>query len=836
MADAIWSVPLHCEANHLDTHATVPTPFTDARNYKRKSIDEHDECSFVEDLLYLNQERKDSQSTQHSLHSQNAQNVQNDNLFVNVELGSTRTSAIGLNAVKNASYAESKIKESSSAKNHQNFGPPGELSLESPLNEIQRYQLSLLKKSNPACPKAPKVSITSDKHEGEDQTGDNSDEPKLKTASDEAKIGISLKENIHPLNNSTQGKMQERHLLIKPRRNYSDLHASQMDDSNANNENLLRSNEQTPGGKDALVRCGHFSNGHRIPSFVDLKKGDRMNQPNSSFQYEGEGTKSTPPNNKPTKEPLNNGYLPKGAAPEWRDETVVGDKPSSQMGEGKYKATPNSMGELAFKKSSLTCREGLFENYSYANMGEANEVNEASEVNEMNETNEAYASNKTNERCADLRRGPPRDALKKCHQMDDHCVIYKRERQGEKKALEEDHAKEEVPASQFGRKGPNRFNPQADADLSPLRSSFADTNGAVSSRKEIKITQKNEVTHSILHISNRSAIHLQKPANVKANMPLVSHEKNVASNLKVPDRQIPPEKEANSVSRNNTPNKLTHKSVPKNVSVSSKIKNDKAVTYLTYEDITEFECEVNTETIHEMITKLLEITKDQEWTKQIENLINLRKILKYHHKLFFENHAKELRKISRSIIELLNSPRSCVSKNALLCLSEFYSIGKKRMDATLDDVILPCLKKAHQTSTDFLSSAANNALLSICNSCTESKLILHFVKIITSKQKTYNLICLKCLIAVIIKFEDNISKFKEINKLIEALVECTAGGSAEMKCTARVALVVLDNICPIKQNGSKFHIPADKIKKIEGLTDRTSESEIDSVLGKIKFS
>ncbi|KJP85396.1 hypothetical protein AK88_04969 [Plasmodium fragile] len=807
-------MPTIGEKKYRDNTSTF---IDDTRNFKRKSIDEHDECSFFEDLLYLNKEREDSK------------NAQNDNLFVNVELGSTRTSAIGLNAVKNTSYAESNIKESSSANNYHNCGTPGELSLESPLNEIQRYQLTLLKKSNPSCPKAPKVSIASVNHEGEDRTEDNTDEKKLKAARDEARVDISLKENIHPLKNSTQGKMQERHLLIKPRRNYNELHESQMDDSNANHENVHISNEEKCGGKDPLVRCSDFSNGHRIPAFVDLKKGDRTNQPNRALQYEGEEKKIVMRNNVSAKETLNNGCFPQGATPAWKDEAVVCKKSSNQIGERKNKAIPNSMGELAFKKSSLMCRDNLFQNYSYAvRGGNAN----------MDETSDAPERKNPAEGCPDQRRGPTRDALNKYQPMDDHCVIYKRERHGDKKMPEEDHTNEEIPSSQFGRKGSNRFNTQADADLSPLRSSYADTNEATSCRKEIKITHKNDPAYPMLHISNRSAIHVGKHANVKANVTLINHEKSIASNLKVPDRHIPPphEKEANSVVRNNTPNKVNNKSVPKNLNVSSKIKNDKAVTYLTYEDITDFEFEVNTETMHDMIEQLLQITKDQEWTKQIENLINLRKILKYYHKLFFDHHAKEVRKITRSIIELLNSPRSCVSKNALLCLSEFYSIGKKRMDCTLDDVILPCLKKAHQTSTDFLSSAANNALLSICNSCTESKLILHFVKIITSKQKTYNLICLKCLIAVIIKFEDNISKFKEINKLIEALVECTAEGSAEMKCTARVALVVLDNICPIKQNGSKFHIAVDKIKKIEGLTDRTTESEIDSVLGKIKFS
>ncbi|SBT80440.1 conserved Plasmodium protein, unknown function [Plasmodium malariae] len=398
--------------------------------------------------------------------------------------------------------------------------------------------------------------------------------------------------------------------------------------------------------------------------------------------------------------------------------------------------------------------------------------------------------------------------------------------------------------SHYSKRGDKSLNDKANTQFSKMYNYIDDicVNRTNNTKNVIKIVDNNTQTSFNINISNRennlyerTMIDTNINAEGNGDMKTVNKNKTALTNVKMQDKKNCFGKALNDMTYNNAPNKIINKNT-KNLNVNSKIKNDVAITYLTYEDITNFQFEINDDNINDMITKLIEITKDQEWTKQIENLINLRRILKFHHKLFFENHTKELRKICRSIIDLLNSPRSSVSKNALLCLSEFYSIGKKKMDITLDDVIIPCLKKAHQTSIDFLSSAANNALLSICNSCSESKLILHFVKIVTSKQKTYNLICLKCLIAVIIKYEENICKFKEMNKLIEALLECTAGGSAEIKCTARVALVVLDNICPIKQIGSKLHIPAEKIKKIENLTERTSENEIDMVLGKIKFS
>lgn len=288
-------------------------------------------------------------------------------------------------------------------------------------------------------------------------------------------------------------------------------------------------------------------------------------------------------------------------------------------------------------------------------------------------------------------------------------------------------------------------------------------------------------------------------------------------------------------SSKSTPTRMEQPSVTNKKSsvtqVTSKIKADN-VSYMTYSELTEFPQTLTTDRINDMLEDIIEKSKNHDWTKQIEDLINLRRLMKYHTKIFFEDFAKDLRRIARTVVELINSPRSCVSKNALICLSEFYNTGKKKTDCTIDDTLLPCLKKAHQTSVDFISNAANNALLSICNACSENKLILYFMKQITSKQKTYNLLCLRCLIAVLIKLDNNIIKFKEAEKLVEMILECTVVGSAEMKCTARVALVVLENVCPIKKLCGK-NISSALMIQIDGIIDKTSENEIDLVLGKI---
>ncbi|SBT43087.1 hypothetical protein, conserved [Plasmodium ovale wallikeri] len=844
----------------------------DTRNFKRKSIDEQDDYSIVEDILYLNKDKK------------HIQNVQNENLIVNVELGSTRTSAIGINLEKSSNLMENRTSEQKNVKNYQMFNDNKEPILESPLNEIQKYQLTLLKKSNPSYPKPSKVLGTSSNMVEGNEHAMHHEDSESRHKNDKTSIDIYLKENINELNDFKELKMQERHLLIKPRRNYHHLNPTHRDDVALIDQKNCSSKKNMNTENGGTLKCGNFMNNSKIKGYIETKRdaNDANNASDSNDANNASDVSVGSDVNEDTTYGRNNGHrnchnqqkalnyhdkiqneryndacvrnnlTSKGEMGKWDEETVLYNNRNAPINQRYQKLSETSESRVDFKKENLMYKDSVHEKCAIqkkhiSTCGKKNIIDSNQYDNE--EKSILYDH---------LNKNTIHEISKNAYKMSDNCVIYQRDMYNKNRVMEATNNKEDSNSNHYRKNENIHLSSGTSANFFTVHNDVDEVamNRVSNAKSEIKNMANNESSSMNINISTanrknvpyeKSIIDVSTHADVKAHIKILNKNKPPISNVKAQDKNSHSDKPLNSILHSNTPNKSVNMHINKNVNVnitknsknmnvSSKIKNDKAVTYLTYEDIADFGFEVNNDNINDMITKLIEIKKDQEWTKQIENLINLRTILKYHHIIFFENYTKDLRKISRSIIELLNSPRSCVSKNALLCLSEFYSIGKKKMDSTLDDVIMPCLKKAYQTSIDFLSSAANNALLSICNSCSESKLILHFVKIITSKPKTYNLICLKCVIAVIIKFEENISKFKEINKLIEALLECTAVGSAEIKCTARVALVVLDNICPIKQIGSKLHIPAEKIKKIEHLIDRTSESEIDAVLGKIKFS
>ncbi|CRG94686.1 conserved Plasmodium protein, unknown function [Plasmodium gallinaceum] len=785
----------------------------DARNYKRKSIDEQDDYSIVKELLYINNEKK------------NLQNARKENLYVNVELGSTRTSAIGLNYVNNSNILERKTSESRNIKNTDNSNDQNENSLESPLNELQKYQLTLLKKSNPSCPKPQKIIQNKNDVKKEGCKNVSKCKEKIKVKNEDSNINISIKENINERNNSNDVKMHRRDLRIIPRRNYSGCLPNKIEDTHTNDQKI---NDLKNLDIQDATKSNNFMNNREIIESPEIQKQDNdyyQNQLNYNNKIERTNSKSKGYDS----EHLKNNFSNKNKLYKL-DEDIFHNKLNDKNKEKNRILINRSVDNSVTGNNSFKCNDNPYESYVIEKRNQ--NLNDKRKINETRE----YVNDNKNILYDNLHKNMLYEISKNSYTINEDCMIYRRKNY-EKNNIVEENDYNHSNNNQYTKKNNHGLNNTV-MDFSDIHNDVDDTS-IYNNKNEIKITGNNE---SILNVNipnkkNKSYGKILDPnKNVDDNrdMKTINKNKNL-SYMKLQDKGGSFDKVSNAKSCNSTPNKNMNTN-RKNLNVISKIKNDKTITYITFEEITDFQFEITSDNINEMVTELLEPPKDQEWTKQIESLINLRKILKFYSKLFFESQIKELRKIVRSIVELLNSPRSCVSKNALLCLSEFYYIGKKKTDNTLDDIILPCLKKAHQTSVDFLSSAANNTLLSICNSCSESKLILYFIKLITSKQKTYNLICLRCLIAVIIKFDQNIIKFKEISKLIEAILECTAGGSAEIKCTARVALVVLDNIYSIKKLRSKLNLPMDTIKKIENLVERTSENEIDLVLGKIKFN
>ncbi|SCM11997.1 conserved Plasmodium protein, unknown function [Plasmodium chabaudi adami] len=831
---------------HSKYRESINTFIDDTRNYKRKSIDEPDDYSIVEDLLYLKNEGNEE------LH-----NVKNGNFYPNLELGSSRNNGINIKLNRNNHFIENKnINEINNDNSYKNHSENNDYNFESPLNELQRYQLTLLKKGNPSNPKLPKE-IAENNTINLQHSGKYKDKNSKNLVND---IDINIKKNTSNLNNIKGLKTQEKSITNKNDNN-NHLSYRGMYETPISNNNLSQSWTNINIENEEKVKCENFINSYeKIKGSFEIKKNNDSRHDNT-LEYHDIIKKRNIKNERSDNEDVENDSMRKD---------INKYNNNIKINERYKKNSETSREEMDIKKRDMNGMDNNYENYI---IQAKNKKNNGDKL-----LDETYDENKKSILYDNLHKNTIKDISKNGYKMEYNYIMPTRDKYY-KGMLNESDSKPQEPKNiahtnqnfrnnnkyveNHNRNTSNKVNidlsvsykndqnhimnnsnntknkikveehKEPHTSNTDLNISIKKNNAHTQDEEEIKIINKNKAhTHNLSTSGYRNT---SKPTSKSLNHSMNDNNNNnsVQDNnyLNVKEKNSQSEKKRTSMSRNVTPNKSG-----KNGSISSKIKNDNTMTYLTYEDIKNFEFELSVDNINDMITKLLEITKDQEWKQQIENLINLRTILKYHDALFFTNFMKDLRKICRSIVELLNSPRSCVSKNALLCLTEFYSIGKKKMDSTLDDVVMPCLKKAFQTSNDFLSTAANNSLLSICNSCSESKLIAYFVKIITSKQKTYNLICLKCLIAVIIKFEENISKYKEINKLVEALLECTSVGSAEIKCTARVALVVLDNICPIQPISSKLHICPEKIKKIINLIDRTSECEIDSVLGKIKFN
>ncbi|SBS95928.1 conserved Plasmodium protein, unknown function, partial [Plasmodium ovale curtisi] len=135
----------------------------------------------------------------------------------------------------------------------------------------------------------------------------------------------------------------------------------------------------------------------------------------------------------------------------------------------------------------------------------------------------------------------------------------------------------------------NKIKDEEHKEPHTLNISSKKNSAHIQDEQEIKIVNKNKThTHNL---STNGYRNMSKPTNKSLNHNMNNNNNNnVQDNnyLSVKEKGIQSEKKRTSISRSVTPNKSG-----KNGSISSKIKNDNTMTYLTYEDIQNFEFELS---------------------------------------------------------------------------------------------------------------------------------------------------------------------------------------------------------------------------------------------------
>lgn len=110
--------------------------------------------------------------------------------------------------------------------------------------------------------------------------------------------------------------------------------------------------------------------------------------------------------------------------------------------------------------------------------------------------------------------------------------------------------------------------------------------------------------------------------------------------------------------------------------------------------------------------------KSDQWDVQFEALNSVRCLAIHHSELII----KQLHSIVLEVLQSVDSLRSSVSRNAIMCLHDlFFGLGRA-MDPEVDTVVPALVKKAGDTS-GFLCEEADRAITCMVQNVSESRVL-----------------------------------------------------------------------------------------------------------------
>lgn len=95
--------------------------------------------------------------------------------------------------------------------------------------------------------------------------------------------------------------------------------------------------------------------------------------------------------------------------------------------------------------------------------------------------------------------------------------------------------------------------------------------------------------------------------------------------------------------------------------------------------------------------------KSGDWKVQFEVTNKLRRLIEFNPELILSASAPNLHMITLDLLSLIESLRSSVSKNALICLNEYILVLGKQVDPEMEVILEKLMKKSMDTNV-FISS------------------------------------------------------------------------------------------------------------------------------------
>eukprot|EP00743_Colponemidia_sp_Colp-15_P007986 GILK01008649.1.p1 GENE.GILK01008649.1~~GILK01008649.1.p1 ORF type:complete len:1647 (-),score=313.75 GILK01008649.1:294-5174(-) len=184
--------------------------------------------------------------------------------------------------------------------------------------------------------------------------------------------------------------------------------------------------------------------------------------------------------------------------------------------------------------------------------------------------------------------------------------------------------------------------------------------------------------------------------------------------------------------------------------------------------------------------------KEGDWMKQFEALSTVRRIVAHHTNVLG---TAQLHAVTLEVLIHVDSLRSSLARNAMLCMADMFSCLKRQMDADLDQVVPVLLKRAADTNT-FIAEEAEKAMLAMTQCVSENRALGSLLNCSGNRNVVAKAKIASYLERVVERMGPRIAQCKDLDRLVQVTTQLLSEGSSEIRTASKRCLVMLSKCMP----------------------------------------
>lgn len=213
---------------------------------------------------------------------------------------------------------------------------------------------------------------------------------------------------------------------------------------------------------------------------------------------------------------------------------------------------------------------------------------------------------------------------------------------------------------------------------------------------------------------------------------------------------------------------------------------DVGAKYLRRDELQPFPSPPTQRTVGEVVARL---KNKEEWSVQFAALDDLRRLAAFAPAVLLAP-GGSIGPVLDHALELCESPRSALARNGLRCLGELFVAAGHLLDAKLEGVIFPALRRAADTN-HFIAEEADQALCEVCHAAGVGRLIGALTSAAAHKSPGIRSKAIWCLAMVAQRLGRKSSSCREMPALMQIVTKAVADASPDVRSAASAAAIAL---------------------------------------------